>query len=169
MDQINATALFREKVEAATAGLKDLQALRDSDEFVEYVFKIGRYLFEKPLDQLSEDWLTHTGVKLTGAYAYLSNKAAYARAERDVYAQKLTEVESKLMTDYLDSDYKVTETRAIIKRETAEIADLVTQKEHEKNSYENVMSACDRMSSFIQSALRIKTNELRGVTTKYGS
>lgn len=151
--------LFKAKCEIALAQIKTLDDFRASDPMVDYVFKVGRSLFDRPLDQLGEDWLVSTGGKLTGAYAYLSNKASYARAERDVYEQKLKEVESKLTTEYLDSDYKVTQTRAIIKTETVEISNLVIVKEHEKNNYENIMSACEKLISFIQSSLRMKHSE----------
>ena len=125
---------FKKKTEQAMAKIQNLDEFRASDPMVDYVFKIGRQLFERPLDVIGNDWLTATGGKLTGAYAYLGSKSAYARAERDVYEQKLDEVKSELLVEYLGDDYKVTQARAVIAKETSPLIELVIQKELEKNS-----------------------------------
>lgn len=139
--------------------VKNVEQFRNSDPMVDLVFKIGRELFERPLDVQDEGWLLRTGGKLTGAYSYIGQKASYARAERDVYEQKREEIMSDMMLKYLDTDYKVTEARAEAKILLREIDDLIVAKEAEKNQWENILHATDKMTSFIQSTLKIKDTE----------
>ncbi|MDF1498543.1 MAG: hypothetical protein P1P85_04295 [Patescibacteria group bacterium] len=116
-------------------------------------------MFEHPLDQQGEQWLVKTGGKLTGVFAYLGQMSSRARAERDIYEQKRDEVSGELMLKYLDDKYKVTEARANVKSDMVEIEQLINQKEAEKNQWENIVLACDKMVTFIQSALRVKQGE----------
>jgi len=157
--ETRATRIFREKTQKALAKIESLDELRESDKMVDYIFKVGRWLFDEDLDTLSEPLLMRTGGRLTGVYAYLGNKASRARGERDVYAQKRDEVTGELMLEFLDGDYKVTEARSRAKLETAELDDIVTIKEIEKNNYENLLGAADKMVSFIQTAIRVRENE----------
>lgn len=158
--QSNAVRQFREKCDAAMAKIKDLDAFRQSDEMVDYVFKVGRSLFDTPLDQLTPDHLIRTGGKLTGAYAYLGQKSARARAERDVYEQKCNEVEKELVLEFVkDKAYKVTEAKARASGEMVELYEEVLMKDASKNQYENMTDAVNTMIMFIQSAIRVKENE----------
>jgi hypothetical protein len=142
------------------ARIKNLQQFRAEDDMVDYVFKIGRELFQTELDKMDPNHLIEIGGKLTAVYAYLGNKAAYARAQRDVYAQKRDEVASQIATDlYADSESKITLAKAKAKLRVTEIDELVTIMEHEKNNYENLLRATEKMTSFIQSAIRVRTNE----------
>lgn len=150
---------FKQQAEEAMANITDLDEFRVLDTMVNFVFIIGKELFEHPLDQQGEDWLVKTGGKLTGAFAYLGQKSARARAERDVYEQKRDEMLAGLILEYVGSDYKVTEARAKAKGEMVEIEDLLIRKEAEKNQWEHIVTACDRMTSFIQSALKVKQGE----------
>ena len=150
---------FKKRSEEAMSNIKNLDEFRASDTMVDFVFIIGKQLFENPLDKQGEDWLVKTGGKLTGAFAYLGQMSTRARAERDVYEQKRDEMTSELMLKYLDSKYKVTEARAKVKSEMVEIEQLINEKEAEKNQWENIVVACDRMTSFLQSALKVKQGE----------
>ena len=156
----NGVKTFREKTQIAMARIKSLDAFRESDPMVDLVFATGRRLFQEPLDRMSVGNLLTTGGKLTGAYAYLGQMSARARAERDVYRQKLDEVEKELMMEHLkDGKYKVTQARAQISQQVAEIQELVNLKEAEKNQWENVTEATNTMIMFIQSAIKVKENE----------
>lgn len=156
----NGVKTFREKTQIAMARIKTLDAFRETDSMVDLVFTTGRRLFSEPLDKMSVGNLLTTGGKLTGAYAYLGQMSARARAERDVYRQKLDEVEKELMMEHLrDGKYKVTQARAQISQQVTEIQELVNLKEAEKNQWENVTEATSTMIMFIQSAIKVKENE----------
>lgn len=156
----SAMATYRLKTEMAMMRIKNLQQFRAEDEMVDYVYKTGHTLFQTDLDKIDPNKLIEIGGKLTAIYAYLGNKAAYARAQRDVYAQKRDEVSSRLALDlYSDSESKITLAKAKAKLQVTEIEEVVTIMEHEKSNYENLLKAVDKMTSFIQSALRIKSNE----------
>lgn len=156
----NAVKEFREKCEIAMARVKDIEAFKESDPMVKYIFEIGHSLFDTPLDVQAPDMLIRTGGKLTGAYAYLGQKAARSRAERDVYEQKADEVQKEIVLAHVkDKQYKVTEAKAMASAEMIELNELVIVKEAEKNQYESITEAAHTMIMFIQSALRTKENE----------
>lgn len=158
-NESQALALFRRKCSSAMNKIKNLDDFRQTDEMVDYVLKVGKRLFTQPLDQQSPDQLIQTGGKLCGAYAYLGQKSSYARAERDVFQQKSEEVSQELLLQHLDEDYKVTEARALIASEMAELKEFVIGKDAEKNQWENITEAADKMISFLQSAIKIKEGE----------
>lgn len=156
----NAVRAFREKCDAALAEIGNVDQFRQSDEMVDFVFRVGRSLFDEPLDQLTPDRLIRMGGKLTGAYAYLGQKSARARAERDVYEQKADEVEKELVLEFVrGKQYKVTEAKARASVEMEGLHAQVIQKESAKNQYESIANATQTMIMFIQSAIRVKENE----------
>ena len=157
----NAVSIFKQKCETALTKINNLQQFRESDPMVDFVFKIGRELFDTPLDKLTPDHLLRIGGKLTGAYAYLGQKSSYARAERDVYEQKLNETEKELTLKYLNDEagYKVTKIKAMVVAEVDELKEFVIQKDASKNQWENITDATDKMVSFIQSAIKVKEGE----------
>jgi hypothetical protein len=145
----NLTKLYREKCESAMEKISGIQQFRDADEMVDLVFKVGRSLFDTPLDQQTTDFLLRTGGKLTGAYTYLTQKSTYARA-----------VEKELMLKQLaDGKYKVTEARARVSADIEELKEFVIQKDVVKNQWENIAEACQMMVSFMQSAIKVKESE----------
>lgn len=152
---------FKKKTAAAMAKIHDYKQFEEADGIVKFVLDMGRKLFDKNLDQMPPDQLVRIGGKLSGAFSYLGQKASYARAERDVYEQKSDEVEKELMLSRLASDekYKVTIARAEVSAEIEELKEFVIQKEAEKNAWENIQEACDKMISFVQSAIKVKENE----------
>ena len=156
----NAVRMFREKCEVAMAKINDIGTFRESDEMVDFIFKIGRSLFDTPLDLQQTDQLIRTGGKLTGAYAYLGQKSARARAERDVYLQKCDEVEKELVLEFVrGKQYKVTEAKARASAEMQELQEQVIQKDATKNQWESITNATSTMIMFIQSAIKVKENE----------
>lgn len=159
MAESSTVTMFKEKCEESMARIKNLQQFRDSDKMVDEVFKIGRWLFDTDLDLVAETTLVTIGGKLTGIYAYLGNITARARAERDVWEQKKDEVVAeKSLKQYANSG-KITLAKQYAKLAASELETLVIEKEYDKNNYEALLSATDRMLSFIQSALRIKGSE----------
>ena len=155
-----AVKLFREKTEASMAKIKKIEEFRESDEHIDYVFKVGEWLFQQNLDQMAEGTLLRIGGKLNGVYAYLGNQSSYARAERDVYEAKRDEVLNELTVDYYSgSDDKISYARARAKKETAELTDFVIEKEHQKNNLEHLVEACRTMIMYTQSTLSSKKNE----------
>lgn len=156
----NPTQEFRDKCEAALADIKDLDSFRQTDKMVDYVMTTANWLFTTHLDQHNPSVLISTGGKLTGVYAYLGQKSARARAERDVYEQKADEMKKAIVLEHVkDKQYKVTEANAMASQEMSGMNDLVLQKEAEKNSWEAITNACQTMTMFIQSALRVKEGE----------
>lgn len=156
-----AMRVFRIKVGVAMASITNLNEFRESDKIVDYVFKMGREIFDNNLDQKTPDYMLRIGGKLSGAYGYIAQKSAYARAERDVYEQKCEEVEKELTLTYLaeNNKYKVTEVRARVMSDVSDLRDLVIAKEAEKNQWEGIANACDKMISFLQSGIKVKENE----------
>lgn len=157
--QSQAVKDFKKKTEAAMAKIQNYQQFEEMDRMVKFVMDTGRVLFEKNLDQMSPEWLVRQGGKLSGVFGYIGQKASYARAERDVYEQKSSEVEKELILGYLDGEYKVTQARAKVALEMEELKEFVIQKDAEKNAWENIQEACDKMISFVQSAIKVKENE----------
>lgn len=150
---------FNEKVEATMRQIGDIQSFRESDEMVDYVFKVGRRLFDIPLDKMQIGELLDRGGKLVGAYPYLGQKSMYARAKRDVYEARMKELEKELFLDYVDGSYKVTEVKAQVSDRLKDVYGLVQLMEAEKNKWEAITDACQTMVMFCQSALRIKEKE----------
>lgn len=150
---------FQKKCDAAMSKIGNVKDFRASDAMVDFVFNVGRQLFDVPLDKQDNDWLLRHGGKLTGAYVYLGQKSAYARARRDVYAQQLSETEKKKLLGLLHAGIKVTEARAAVAGEISELNTFVVQADIEKNQWENITEAVERMTSFIQSAIRLKDGE----------
>lgn len=159
MTESNAVRIFRRKVETAMAKINNVQQFRETDTMVDYVFKVGRELFDTPLDQHNPDRLIRTGGKLTGAYVYLGQQSAYARAKRDVYAQKASEMEKEKLLEMLHDGVKVTEARSMVAAEMAELQEFVIQTDIGKNQWENITDATEKMVSFIQSAIKVKEGE----------
>lgn len=150
---------FRDKTQEAMQKINDVQGFRNSDTMVDYVFKIGRELFDTPLDQHNTGKLIRDGGRLTGVYAYLGQQSAYARAQRDVFQQKATEVEKERLIAHMRAGTKITEARAKVQLEITELNELVIEKEIGKNQWENITDAVEKMVSFIQSAIKVKEGE----------
>ena len=138
---------------------ESLDQFRQKDPMIDFIFKVGKELFTTPLDQRSPDYLINVGGKLTGAYAYLSQKATEARATRDTIAQQRDEEMGKLMLDYVGEGQKITVARQNAKSETIKFDKLLIKLDEEKNRWEGVLGACEKMISFIQSAIKIKQTE----------
>lgn len=152
---------YAEAFSESMGRIKTIEQFRQSDPMVDYVFKVGRELFDTPLDQQSPDSLLATGGKLTGAFAYIGQMASRARAERDVAEQKAGEVEKRAVLALIRNNYKVTEAKAKASDDVAEVMSDVLEKEATKNQWENIAEACQTMIMFIQSALRTKEGERR--------
>ncbi len=151
---------FRKSVDEAISKIKSLEQFRESDNMVDYVFKIGREMFDKPLDIRSVAWLIDTGGRLTGVYAYLGNKASRARAIRDIYEQKIDEETAKITIEaYRDADSKIMLSKAIAKKQVAELREFLVIAEQEKNNWENLLAATEKLISFAQSAIKVKESE----------
>ena len=156
-----AVSIFRKKCEDAMAEINTYKQWEDEEEMVHEVMEAGRTLFGTPLDKMSPDILLRIGGRLVGSYAYLGQKSAYARAERDVYEAKLDESEKERISQILKTDpkYKVTQARADVAIEFSEMREFVIQKETAKNQWEKITDACQVMTMFCQSALKIKECE----------
>lgn len=150
---------FRRKTELALSRIQDIEAFREADTMVEYVFATGKKLFEIELDKHTTDSLLRTGGKLTGAYVYFGQKYAHARAIRDVYSQKASETEKELLLEKIQEGVKVTEARSEVASEVSEVMDLVNMADAAKNQWENITEATEKMVSFIQSAIKVKQAE----------
>ena len=126
---------------------------------VDFVFKIGHVLFDTPLDRQNTDQLIRDGGKLTGAYVYLGQQSSYARAQRDIYAQKASEMEKERLLELIEGGTKVTEARSKVAAEMSELQEFVIQFDAAKNQWENITEATEKMVSFIQSAIKVKEGE----------
>ena len=151
---------FKIKVESSFESIRSLEDLRGADRMVDEVFIISKEIIAKDLDTMDLGWLVSKGGRLAGIYAYLGNKYARARAERDIYEQKKEEVYNKLTVDYYsESESKITLARARAKEAIAPIEELITIKEYEKKTLENLLTATERLVGFIQSAIKVKQSE----------
>lgn len=159
MNESTPLSIFKAKVELAVGNIKTLDQFRQSDEMVDYVLKIGKSLMTKPLDTMPPDYLLQVGGKLAGAYSYLGQMSARARAERDVYDQKASEVEKALLLQHFGDKYKVTEARSLVSSEMGDIREVCIIKDADKNQWENITEACEKMLSFVQSAIKVKEGE----------
>lgn len=160
-NESTAVRMFRSRCEVAMSHIQNYKEWEKEETMVHEVMQAGRTLFDKPLDQMSPDFLLRIGGRLSGAYGYLGQKASYARAERDVYEQKLSETEKRLQLEMFADDpkYKVTLAKAKVAVEVEELREMVIQKESAKNQWENLLEACDKMISFVQSAIKVKEGE----------
>jgi len=151
---------FLNKVERATKKINNVEYYQVQDPMFDYVIKSAQRLFEHgKLDNVPEHKLIQTGGKLLGAYTYLGAKSVQLRAERDIYRQKMEEVEREKSLEYYENSEKITLARTQAKAEVAELEELVIQKETEKNNYEHAVTACEKMLGFIQSTIKVKQGE----------
>ena len=159
-------AMFSGAVKKSLEQIETEEGTFKGTPMVRYTFDMADWLFDEKdvmqFDKRPEDEMIRVGARLTGAYAFFGNKAAHARAERDVYDQKKDEIFNKLILDELsDGKYKVTEARARAKDLMADagIDDVCIGKEMLKNDWEHLMNATDKMVSFIQTTLKFRQNE----------
>jgi len=151
---------YKNKIEASYDKITSEADFRKNDQMVDYVFKVGKDLFSINLDKTGHQWLLQTGGRLAGAYSYLGNKVSQKRAERDLCEQRVDElINTKTVENYHNGDEKITLARAQAKRDLAELKEVVILKDNEKNNYENIANACEKMISFIQSAIKVKEGE----------
>jgi hypothetical protein len=150
---------YQDRVQAALDKVKDLPALREENEMVDFILRVGQVLFEDELDAKSVGWLIRHGGRLSGAYASLGNYANSARAERDVYEQKRDELKNEMTVEFYKESEKITHAKAQAEAELSEIDDLIVAKNTEKNDMDHIMKATERMISFIQTAASIKKSE----------
>lgn len=150
---------FKKKTQPILDQLPSEEDLRQ-DEYVNYVFETGKDLFQNDLDRMNEGWLVNKGSRLAGIQSFLGNKVSRAKAKRDIYIQQKEEIVNKIIVDgYGQADSKVTLSRAQAKIEVAPIEKFIVLLEYEVSSLESIKKACESMTSFIQSALKSKTNE----------
>ena len=152
---------FRKRCEAALAKIKNPDEFRQSNTMVDYVFKVGSTMFSERLDAKTVDYMVRVGGRLSGAYVYLGQQSSFARGKRDTYLQKSEEVEKERLLEVMSRGIKVTEARAMIAEELSEVKELVIDADIEKNQWENILEACDKMISFIQSGIKVKEGERR--------
>ena len=151
---------YREECEEAISKIRDYKDWEKEEAIVHEVMDAGRRLFAHDLDKMTIGYLLRLGGKLAGAYTSLGQFSTMARAERDVYEQKLDETEKALQLELLKGgEYKVTQAKAEVAKKVSELREFVIQKEAVKNQWENLMEACEKMVSFIQSAIKVKEGE----------
>ena len=143
----------KKKAEIALSQLEKM-----NDKYTDYIKAVGQKLFSIPLDELSGDQLAQYGLKLSGVYTYLLNISAKKRAERDFYEQLYDEAYNDAYLEYKGEE-NVTNARAKAQRDCSDIQKVVIAKDYEKNDLENLIKACERLTSFIQSAMRVKEGE----------
>jgi hypothetical protein len=156
---MSVTQEIKKRSDEILLSIKSIDQFRKEDTMVDMVFKIGKEIYKTPLDRASPTVLISHGSHLAGAYAYIGQKSARARAERDVFEQSIEEQEKALMLKFLDSQYKVTEARAEVAAELAEAKSQLIMYETVKNQWEAIEKGCSTMLSFVQSAIKMKENE----------
>ena len=145
--------VVKKKAEIALSQLEKM-----NDKYTDYIKAVGQKLFSIPLDKLSGDQLAQYGLKLSGVYAYLLNISAKKRAERDFFEQLYDEAYNDAYLEYKGEE-NVTNARVKAQRDCSDIQKVVIAKDYEKNDLENLIKACERLTSFIQSAMRVKEGE----------
>jgi len=144
---------IKKKAEIALSQLEKM-----NDKYTDYIKAVGQKLFSIPLDKLPGDELVQYGLKLSGVYTYLLNISAKKRAERDFFEQLYDEAYNDAYLEYKGED-NVTNARVKAQRDCSDIKKVVIIKDYEKNDLENLIKACERLTSFIQSAMRVKEGE----------
>lgn len=151
---------FQKSVKASMLNIKTLDEMRKEDKMVDEVYRVSREIFDKDLDTMALPFLISNGGRLASIRAYLGNKYARARAERDFLEQKKDEVLNRLTAEYYgESENKITLARSRAKQETADIEELIVISEFEKKSMEELLNSLDRLIGFIQSAIKVKQSD----------
>lgn len=140
--------------------IKTLDEMKKEDNMVAEVYRISREVFDKDLDTMALPFLISNGGRLASIRAYLGNKYARARAERDFLEQKRDEVLNRLTSEYYgEAENKITLARSRAKQETSDIEELIVVAEFNKKSMEELLNSLDRLIGFIQSAIKVKQGE----------
>lgn len=151
---------FQKSVKASMLNIKTLDEMRKEDKMVDEVYRVSREIFDKDLDTMALPFLISNGGRLASIRAYLGNKYARARAERDFLEQKKDEVLNRLTAEYYgEAENKITLARSRAKQETADIEELIVISEFEKKSMEELLNSLDRLIGFIQSAIKVKQSD----------
>jgi len=150
---------FQEEYKKRVEQISNLEKFRKEDEMVDFIFKLGRELFDKKIDQIGGEWLINYGGKAVGAHCYLGVKSAELRAKRDILQQQLEENEKTLMLDFKAQGLGITEARAEAKIAVKDLEFELIKAEQDKNNFEHITRATEKMISFIQSVLKQKQNE----------
>ena len=154
---------FQDEFEKKIKLIKSVETFKQSDPMIKLIMELGRLLFQKKIDTIGAETLMEYGGKALGAYAYLGLKANEARARRDAAEETLEEIEKELMLLLIgDEDMTITEAKARSRLQLKDaVLDLIL-KEQEKNNFEHITKAAEKMTSFIQSILRQKQSDKFG-------
>lgn len=152
---------FQEKIAIQNSKIKTISELRKEDGMVDRYFHTADFLFSHDADVISPNTLLRMGGMLSSILPYFAQKAARARAERDIYENTLSQEEKALTLSIIDSNagYKVTQARA-------EVSEMLSEKKNElvllevvKNQHEALFDGCKTMIMFMQSILSQKKAE----------
>lgn len=153
---------YQKKFSEQLAKVKTIEQLRKEDEIVDRMFKVTDYVYSHDADTIGETLLVRMGGSLTSIYAYLGQKSARTRAERDIAENILEQQKKALELAYINdgTGYKVTEARAKASEDLAEENNELVILEANKNQIETLADACKTTIMFIQSMLAIKKAEM---------
>lgn len=158
--------IFQEIVSSKLKNIKTLKSL-EKDECIKGVLDTLREIYKLDLDIIPDFMLLRYGGKLLGYLASLGNTASQIRARRDAVLQAYEELLNGLVLENMASGVGATEARARAKTGMAEAGGEIILSEQEHRAYETILTTTATTISFLQSALRQKTNE-RINTPKFG-
>lgn len=151
---------YKKEFEEKIKKIKSVDSFKENDVMIKFIFDLARTLFEKKIDEISGEFLMDYGARALGAYAYLGVKASEKRAVRDCAVQTVEELEKDLTLRFKnEKSCSITEARAMAKVALSEYVVDVIVKEQDKNNYEHITKATEKMVSFIQSVLKQKSTE----------
>jgi hypothetical protein len=150
---------YKENCERALAKIKDVDAFRKTDEMVDYVFKVGGWLFENNIDTLADPALLKAGGRISGAYSFLSHKAAEAKARAVVFEEEYDKMVNQLAIEGYERTEKITHAKTEAKVLCEGIRNDVIEAAAVAEQFKGLIFAADKMTSFIQTALAMRRSE----------
>lgn len=149
-------------MKAKLANIKGLKEIEQSDKTVKIVLDVMRGFYADSLDNKSEAELLEAGGKFLGCLANIGVTATIKKAENKASEQAYDELLSAMTIMNKTDDVGITEARSMAKDQLKELGTDIIAKEQERGVYEAILSATERTTSLIQSAIKVRLSERSG-------
>ena len=159
MNETTLQIRWRELMEVKMKNIKTMNQLEKSDPNIENIMRNLRELYKHKLDTVDVDTLLRIGGELLGNYASVGVTSSIKRSERDASEQVYDEMLTGLTMINKNDEVGITEARTIAKDQLSEFTNDIIWRDQAKNAYEAITEATEKTLSFIQSAIKVKTNE----------
>ena len=153
---------YQSIMKAKLANIKGLKEIEQADKTVKIVLEVMRGFYADSLDNKSEAELLEAGGKFLGCLANIGATATVKKAEHKASEQAYDELLSAMTVMNKSEDIGITEARSMAKDQLKEIGADIIVKEQLRGLYETILSATDRTTSLIQSAIKVRLSERAG-------